>query len=182
MSKAKTVEQVREEFLLAIRGVARYWAKENCTSELDRCEGVVHSILNIIDGSSGAFGAFLYLVTGVPEEDKQFNINNGDDWIEDGTKINSDCLLHELFYTDKMKIRSQEEAKNNQIAVADDSEKLERFKASLVQVGGRLNALRNKVIEEEKAHGKSFFTELRDQCQQEYTAFEAVIKQLEKES
>jgi hypothetical protein len=31
-------------------------------------------------------------------DDKQYNIDNGEQWVEDGQIINDDVMLHDLYY------------------------------------------------------------------------------------
>lgn len=112
MSKAKTVEELREEFLIAVRVTAEYWAKETCTSDLDRCEGVAHSILCIIDGISNRFPAAFDLTVKTPPErpQKRHWEDDGDLWTVYRTVINEGVMLNDLFYTDEMKARCEKES------------------------------------------------------------------------
>ncbi|MFP0271508.1 hypothetical protein [Acinetobacter baumannii] len=95
MSKPIPKEMIRDELLGQFRNFARYWAQHKGT-DLEKCEGLVHSILTTIDGR-GVFPAIDLVIRPHPD-DKQYHIDNGDDYIEDGTVINDDVLLHELFY------------------------------------------------------------------------------------
>lgn len=102
MSRAKTVEEVREEFLDHIRMIASYWSNESrVTSAKERCDGVAFSILNIFDGTSGGMPAFDIVVRPHPD-DQQFAIDNNKDYYEDGMMIN-DCHLHEMYYKESQK-------------------------------------------------------------------------------
>lgn len=95
MSRAKTVEEVRKEFLDQVRVIASYWASLPDKSDSDRCDGVAFSILNILDGTS-SMPAFDLLVS-PHESDKEFNIDEGDNYYEDKMMIN-DCMLHDEYY------------------------------------------------------------------------------------
>lgn len=99
MSKAKTVEEVRETFLDQIRFLAHYWARQKPNSSREACDGLAFSILNIFDGTSG-LPAFDIIVRPHPD-DKQYHIENGEDYYEDGMMIN-DCHLHEMYYRSKI--------------------------------------------------------------------------------
>tara|TARA_R110000868_G_scaffold162439_1_gene393707 strand:+ start:40912 stop:41217 length:306 start_codon:yes stop_codon:yes gene_type:complete len=94
MSKAKSVEEVRKEFLYQVSAISSYWASLPNKTEIERCEGVAFSILNILDGCS-SLPAFDLLVS-PHEDDKQFNIDEGEDYYEDKMMINN-CMLHEEF-------------------------------------------------------------------------------------
>lgn len=96
MSKARTPEELRENLLAHCRWLANYWAKERPHDVKAACEGVAFSILTYLDGCSSS--PSFDLVLRPHPDDKQFHIDNGDDWIEDGTVINADCYLHEMFY------------------------------------------------------------------------------------
>lgn len=95
MSKAKTVEEVREDLLNHIRALAQYWAGLPNKTDLEKCNGLAFSILNIFDGTS-SLPAFDIHVAPHPN-DKQYAIDNGVDYYEPGMMIN-DCLLHEMYY------------------------------------------------------------------------------------
>ena len=95
MSKAKAVEEVQKELIGQIKCISSYWANLPNKTDKERCDGVAFSILNILDGTS-SLPAFDLLVS--PHEgDKQFHIDNGDDYYEPKMMVN-DCMLHELFY------------------------------------------------------------------------------------
>lgn len=96
MSRAKTVEEVREEFIAHIRSIAAYWAKAPNADTREMCDGVAFSILNVFDGTSGSMPAFDIIVRPHPEG-KQFSIDNGDNYYEDGMVIN-ECQLHEMYF------------------------------------------------------------------------------------
>lgn len=97
MSRAKTAEEAQAEFLQAVRGIAQQWADVPHHTVQERCEGVAFSILSLVDGTSVGFPS-LDLVLRPHEEDRQFAIDNGDDWYSDGQVIN-ESYLHEQFYT-----------------------------------------------------------------------------------
>lgn len=98
MPKVKTKEELREEFLNGVRGIVQYWLDAPHMDEKGRCEGVAFSILTMLDGGSGAFPCSIDLVARPHPDDKEFNIKEGNDYIEDGTIINEDVLLHEMIF------------------------------------------------------------------------------------
>jgi hypothetical protein len=96
VSKPKTAEEVRVQVLAHIRHLSKYWATLLDKTIQDRCDGLAFSILNIFDGTT-TLPAFDLVVRPHPD-DKQFHINEGSDWYEDGMVVN-DCMMHEEFYT-----------------------------------------------------------------------------------
>lgn len=98
MSKAKTKEELMDDFVSSAKHLADYWSRIESITDKGKCDGVVHSILVMIDGMSGAFPCAIDLVMRPHPEDKQYNIDNDDDYIEDGMVINDDVMLHERLY------------------------------------------------------------------------------------
>jgi hypothetical protein len=94
MSRAKTAEEVREEFLGHIRHLAFYWSRTAGLSPRERCDGLAFSILNIFDGTSPL--PAIDLVLAPHPDDEQYHRANNEDWYEPGQVIN-DCYLHELY-------------------------------------------------------------------------------------
>lgn len=105
MSRERTPEEVREEFIDYLRAMVRYWAtlprdaiRDSSPGQSDvygRLDGLVFSILNVFDGSTAALPAFDIVCRPHPE-DKAFMIANEEDWYPDGAVIN-DCHLHEMW-------------------------------------------------------------------------------------
>lgn len=97
--RAYTTQEVRSMFLSHVRNVAKNWAENgNPADQQDMCEGVAFSILSAIDGCAGGLPFSIDLVARVHQDDKQFHIDNGDKWIEDGTVLNADCMMHDLLH------------------------------------------------------------------------------------
>ena len=92
MSRAYTDEEVRKQLIEHVKHVCKYWANLPDKTDLDKCEGVAFSIMNIFDGTTG-LPAFDLVVRPNPD-DKQFNIDEGENYYEDGQVIN-DCMLHD---------------------------------------------------------------------------------------
>jgi hypothetical protein len=95
-SREKTTEEVRTEFLQHIRGAVNYWAnlKGEHTIE-DRCEGVAFSILVAIDGCSSGLPAFI--LAPIPHEsDKQFSIDNNENYFPENHESNVKCDIGTL--------------------------------------------------------------------------------------
>ncbi|MBV6572821.1 hypothetical protein JL978_05180 [Acinetobacter baumannii] len=96
MSKPIPKEMILDELLGQFRNLARYWAQHQGT-DIEKCEGLVHSILTIFDGR-GCFPAIDLVIRPHPDV-KQYHIDNGDDYIVDGTIINDDVILNDLFFS-----------------------------------------------------------------------------------
>ncbi len=99
MSKQITEKEAREMLLEAVRALAEHWAGVTDPYYADmrmRLDGFTHSLLCMFDGVSGTMPCAIDLVLRPHPDDKQYNIDRGEDWIEDGMCIN-DCHLHEMF-------------------------------------------------------------------------------------
>lgn len=100
MSKAYTKEELASCLVNHFKNLAFYWSKQE-GSKKDICEGVVHSILCTLDGVSGGFPCAIDLVMSPHPEDKQFHIDEGDNYVEEGMCINDNIYLHDLLYKDE---------------------------------------------------------------------------------
>lgn len=96
MPSAYTQEEMLEMFIDAVDGVVEYWANTN-GSDKNKCEGVAFSIMNIIDGTSGAFPCSIDLRLAPHPDNKEYRISQNESFVEDGMIMNSDCLIHERF-------------------------------------------------------------------------------------
>jgi hypothetical protein len=97
MSKPYSKEHARDMFLKHIRHIMVYWLNEQRTPDTaGKMDGLVFSILTMIDGSSAALPSF-DIVTRPCDEDEAFCKSEGEDYWEDGMVINDDCMLHELW-------------------------------------------------------------------------------------
>jgi len=94
MSRSKTEEEVREEFLSHIRNLATYWNHVQ-DDKKEALDGLAFSILSMLDGS-GELPAFTISLD-PHEDDKQYHIDNNENWYEPNMIIN-DCQLHELWH------------------------------------------------------------------------------------
>lgn len=96
--RAYTAEEVTQQYLYDMQCIAKLWSMQPNQTPLQMCEGVVFSILCLLDGSS-IFPGTKVLIDPHPD-DKKYNIDNGSNWYEPGTEIN---LTHELLHTLKEK-------------------------------------------------------------------------------
>ena len=85
---SKSKETVQKEFLDTIKVISNYWANLPDQTPKQCCEGVALSILTLIDGCLGSFPVALDLVLRPHPDDKQYYIDNGEDYYEDGQVIN----------------------------------------------------------------------------------------------
>ena len=95
MNRAKTKEEVRKEFIECIKRIGNYWLKSERKTTKEKMEGFIFSIYNIFDGTSCGIPAFDICVSPHPD-DKQYYIDNNENWYEDKMCINDDVLLHEI--------------------------------------------------------------------------------------
>jgi len=103
MSKEKTVEQIRDEFLSHVEHLVDYWCdtKEN---KREAMEGLAFSIMSALDGSSMALPAFIVAPL-TNKDDMLYHITNGTDYYpyNDDNKVDGDIggSLHELIFKDR---------------------------------------------------------------------------------
>lgn len=103
-SRALTSEEVRARFLNHICVMVRYWQTID-TPTVDRVEGLAHSILAAIDGCTLA-SPNLKLVAYPHPNDKDYHKGVGENWIEPGTILNEDVMLHECYSNLQARYRS----------------------------------------------------------------------------
>ncbi len=96
MSKPKTKEEIRQEFLNHIKSLVKYWDELLQKTTTDRLNGLAFSILSMIDRCSIELCA-LDIVVRPHTDDKQFNIDRNEDYYPDGLVINDDVHLHDLW-------------------------------------------------------------------------------------
>jgi hypothetical protein len=94
--RAKTEKEVREEFIFIIQNLTKYWARQENLSVNSRCEGVAFSILCLFDGINMDFPA-VDLVLNPHPDDKEYYIENDENWYESGIIINN-TMLHEMLF------------------------------------------------------------------------------------
>ena len=97
MTTPYTKEEVREMFLDHIRCLVKYWDQVDTKNTEEKLDGLAFSMLNIFDGSTIPFPAF-DIVAKTHPNDKDYCKENNERWFEDGTIINDDVMLHEIFY------------------------------------------------------------------------------------
>lgn len=100
MSREKTMEEVREEFLGYIEMMINYWDDINSKNTKEKLNGLAFSILSMLDGCSASLPAFI--VAPFPhKDDKNFNIEEGNNYYPENNYTNIKCdiagELHEFF-------------------------------------------------------------------------------------
>lgn len=98
MTEPYTKEEMRQMFLDQCRAAAHYWSTVKRETQREMCDGLVFSILNIIDGMSGGFPAAINLTMEPHPDDKEYCISEGEKWVEPGQVINDNVMLHEQYY------------------------------------------------------------------------------------
>lgn len=97
--RAYTSDELRDMLIEQSIVIARYWASlpdvdkatGNAMTVQSRCDGVVFSILAMLDGSSDLPG--VDLVFRPHPDDKEYLRSEGSNWVEDGTIVSD--TLHE---------------------------------------------------------------------------------------
>lgn len=95
MSRAYTPEEVQKQLLTHFHTLSDYWSRLPGKTPQERCDGLVFSILVALDGDAFALPAFDLIPSPHPD-DKQYHIDNGDDWYE--PVVINDIPLHEMWY------------------------------------------------------------------------------------
>lgn len=102
MSEQYTKEEMRQMFLVASKNIAHYWSQEERKTDgnEDMILSAFFSLFNIFDGTSGSFPCAIDLVLRPHPDNKQYCIDEGEKWVEDGMAINDDCYLHDMIFKD----------------------------------------------------------------------------------
>lgn len=96
---AYTPEEVRDMYLDHMRGLVDYWHKESRReTERERMEGLVFSILVMLDGAASLPSVNLCLSP--HPTDKEYLTSIGEKHFESDMIINN-CQLHELWFNKK---------------------------------------------------------------------------------
>lgn len=75
-----TDEEISDEFLRNVTGIARYWANESRKAgTADACLGTMFSLLVLLDGGSGSSPGF-HVVPHTHESDQKFCKDSGENW------------------------------------------------------------------------------------------------------
>lgn len=97
-SRPYTPEEVRAAFLRQLKNYAKYWATIPDTTPLERCEGLVFSILVIFDGESELPAMDIKFLP--HPTDKDYHRQRGENWYEEGMSLydgEDTVCLHEEF-------------------------------------------------------------------------------------
>ncbi len=101
MSKEKTEDEIRTEFLNRIRAYVTEWDSNPLRTSKEKLNGLAFSILAMLDGVDPLICGFI-VAPSTHEDDKQYNIDNGDDYYPQNHESDVKCDiaggLHDLFY------------------------------------------------------------------------------------
>jgi hypothetical protein len=96
--RAFTADEVRDQFLQHVRGIAQHWASRPDKTPEQRCKGAMFSMLSLLDGAAMGFPAVSLTLAPHPD-DQAYCRENGDNWYESGMVFNDgEDALHELFF------------------------------------------------------------------------------------
>ena len=98
-SKEFTTNEVQEQFMNHVRMLIEYWDKSDKETTKEKIEGFAFSLLATIDGCGVDLPPFI-LAPEPHEDDKQYHINNGNNYYAENNNANCDIAgnLHELLY------------------------------------------------------------------------------------
>ena len=101
MSKEKSMEEIREEFLEHVRDLIEYWDEAEKSTNKEKLSGLAFSILVALDGGAADLPGFLVAPL-VSLEDVDSSKEENEDYYpyNSGESIKCDIAgsLHELFY------------------------------------------------------------------------------------
>lgn len=106
MSRQHTQEEIREKFLAHLAALPAYWAAVEGKTTEEKLEGLLFSVLVVLDGGSGDLPAFEVIPSPHPT-DEAFHKDEGSNWWpswpedlserEDIVTVHGDSALHELY-------------------------------------------------------------------------------------
>lgn len=99
-SREKTENEIREEFIVSVKGLTSYWNKIQTKTTEEKLEGLAFSILSMLDGCSAGSPKFIVAPDPHPD-DKEYHIDNEEDYYPENYNSDVKCdisgCLHELF-------------------------------------------------------------------------------------
>jgi hypothetical protein len=102
--RAWTKEEVRDQLMNQLKQIALAWSSYPNKTPLERCEGVIHSVLAMFDGESAELPA-MDIALSPHASDKEFNQGEGNNWYESGMVINDDVNLHDMMKADLTELK-----------------------------------------------------------------------------
>lgn len=109
MSKQKSEQEVRNDFLEKVNLLIEYWKNQSGSDE-DKLEGLAFSIFVALDGESADLPGFI--VAPYPhKDDKKYRIGMGQDYYPDNNNSKVKCdiagSLHEDFMNTRRKLKDE---------------------------------------------------------------------------
>lgn len=95
MSRAYTPEEVRHKILTHLHALSEYWSRQPGKNRKEMCDGLVFSVLTMLDGATLQLPSFDLIPSPHPD-DKQYHIDNGENWFE--PEVVNDVQLHEFWH------------------------------------------------------------------------------------
>lgn len=108
--RAITKEEARKMLLKQFAALVNYWSQQEGTTQ-SKMSGLVFSMLNVFDGTSLEMPAFNITPSPHPD-DKQFMIDQGENWFDSSVCINDDCCLHEEWHAVEKEILIQDQVRH----------------------------------------------------------------------
>lgn len=97
MSEAYTRDEVRDAFLKHLWFIVDQWDTAERETTREKIAGAMFSLMNVFDGTQCGWPA-MNISLSPHADDKQYCIENDENWHEPGMVFNDDCYLHDLFY------------------------------------------------------------------------------------
>ena len=95
MSRAKTKQEVADDFLNNIDRIVDYWSNVKNQTNKEKCDGVAFSILVLIDGGNSM--PSIDLTIQPHKDDKKYHIENNENYYEPNMIFN-EMELHSYYY------------------------------------------------------------------------------------
>ena len=94
MSREYTKQECVDMFMEYVMSLVSYWANVEGSKEWV-LHGLLHSILVVFDGEAAALPAF-DLVPSPHPDDKQYHIDNGENYWPEDMHMNDETYLHDI--------------------------------------------------------------------------------------
>ncbi len=101
-SRKYTAKEVRNIIKNHMKEIVDFWADDTPDRTIkEKISGAIFSVLAMIDGDSINI-PHINLVLDPHPENKDYHIENNENWYEKGMIINNDCALHEFWHDEEI--------------------------------------------------------------------------------